>query len=164
MYQGQYWTEMVEIRAQQNYLVLYQLSSERWELGIKIFLALMSSGAIGAWAIWREYSALWAGLIALSQVISAVYVFLPFKARIKPLSAAALEMGALADKAERNWFEVSEGLLTDKQVSDAKHGLKEQKRKIINDKFGSMVIPVKKGRMNEASLQAADYFTAHYGV
>ena len=73
-------------------------------------------------------------------------------------------MGALADKAERNWFEVSEGLLTDKQVSDAKHGLKEQKRKIINDKFGSMVIPVKKGRMNEASLQAADYFTAHYGV
>ena len=32
MYQGQYWTEMAEIRAQQNYLVLYQLSSERWEL------------------------------------------------------------------------------------------------------------------------------------
>jgi hypothetical protein len=70
MYQEQYWNEMVEIRAHQNYLMLYQLSSERWDLGFRAFLAIASSGAIGAWAVWQQYPKVWAGIIATSQVIS----------------------------------------------------------------------------------------------
>ena len=164
MYQEQYWNEMVGIRAHQNYLVLYQLSSERWDLGFRIFLALVSSGAIGAWAVWSEYPKVWASLVAISQVISVLSLLLPFKARIKALGASALAMGALADKAERGWFDVAEGALTDKQVNKVRHDIKEQKQKIMTDKFGSMVIPVRKGRMLNASTQTAEYFTAHYGV
>ncbi|MEB5935603.1 hypothetical protein MXL15_25790 [Pseudomonas mosselii] len=164
MYQEQYWNEMVEIRAHQNYLMLYQLSSERWDLGFKIFLALASSGAISAWAVWQQYPKVWATIIAASQVISVLSNLMPHKTRIKPLGAAALAIGELADKAERGWFDVAEGALSDKQINKARHDLKEQKRKIMTDKFGSMVIPVRKRRMTNASAQAAEYFTSHYGV
>jgi hypothetical protein len=164
MYQEQYWNEMVEIRAHQNYLMLYQLSSERWDLGFKIFLALASSSAISAWAVWQQYPKVWASIIAGSQVISVLSNLMPHKARIKPLSSAALAMTELADKAERGWFDVAEGAMNDKQVNKARHDLKEQKRKIMTDKFGSMVIPVRKKRMLNASLMAHEYFTSHYGV
>lgn len=164
MYQEQYWHEMVGLRAHQTYLTLYQLSSERWDLGFKIFLALMSSGAIGAWAVWQDYSKLWASLVALSQVISAVSQFMPFKARIKAMGPACAKMAVLADRAERDWFKVSEGELTNREINKARHDLKELKRKIMSDSFGNMVLPIRKRRMENASQQTTEYFSAHYGV
>jgi len=164
MYQEQYWNEMVGLRAHQTYLALYQLSSERWDLGFRIFLALMSSGAIGAWAVWQEYSKVWASLVALSQVISVVSQFMPFRARIKSIGPACVKMAALADRAEREWFKVCEGELSNRDINKARHDLKELKRKIMNDSFGNMVLPVRKRRMKNASQQTSEYFAAHYGV
>ncbi len=41
--------------------------------------------SIAAWEIWQEYQMVWAVIIALSQVITAIKPFLPFRQRLKPI-------------------------------------------------------------------------------
>lgn len=158
MYQKQYWAEMLELRAHQYYLGMYQLSSERWERWIKVFLAVTSSASIGAWAIWHDYGIVWGSLISASQVVSVVYPYLPFKTRIKPISGAVFDLGLLADDVERDWYEVSEGYLTEAEINDKNYKIKQQKNKILNRHFGTVVMPVKNRFKLQSELMIKQYF------
>lgn len=162
MYQAQYWQELTDLKIHQNYLALHQENAEGWERRIKIFLAIMSSGSIGGWAIWRELAPIWAGLIALSQFISAIYVFVPFKSRIKPLGAAIASLTVLFDQAEHGWFAVAEGQLTDAEVNDARYKIRKAKHKIMADTIGVMLIPADNKMLEKAETQAENYFNNYH--
>lgn len=162
LYQHQYWNELQNLKAHVYYLELYQLSSEGWERRINIFSAVMSSGSIGGWVIWKDLSFLWGLLIAISQVISVVYKFLPFKERIKPVSSAALELSVLADAAEKDWFDVAGGHLSERQINDKRFAIKLAKTKIMKSNFGGMVLPENKKLMLKAENQMRAYFKSHF--
>ncbi len=164
MYQAQYWTEMQELRTHAYYLELYQLSSERKELGISIFIAVTSSASIGAWAIWKEAAMVWGGIIAASQVLSVVYKFLPFKGRIKPLGAASIELFSLADKAEEGWYDVSEGELNGKDVHNKRIEIRRKKSAIMKSAFPGGTIPVNQKLMDKAEAKMVAYFNNYYPV
>ncbi|MWV17520.1 hypothetical protein F3I16_15870 [Pseudomonas sp. L-22-4S-12] len=158
MYQHQYWIELQTLKAHVLYLELYQLSSEGWERRINIFLAVMSSASIGGWAIWKQWSFVWGLLIAVSQVASVVYKYLPFKSRIKPISKAALELSALADAAEKVWFDVAGGHLTERQIHEKRFAVRKAKNRIMRANFGGVVLPENKRLMNKAEQQMRTYF------
>lgn len=158
MYQHQYWNELQALKAHVLYLELYQLHSEWWDRTINMFLAIMSSASIGGWVIWKQFSFLWGALIAASQVASVIYKFLPFKARIKPISIAAMELSLLADEAEKAWFDVSGGYLTERQIHEKRFEIREAKSKIMKAHFGGMVLPVKERLMKKAEEQMTAYF------
>lgn len=158
MYQHQYWNELQTLKAHVLYLELYQLSSEGWERRINIFLAIMSSASIGGWAIWKEWSFVWGLLIAISQVASVIYKFLPFKSRIKPISTAALELSALMDAAEKAWFDVAGGHLTERQIHEKRFQVRTAKTRIMRANFGGMVLPENKKLMRKAEQQMRTYF------
>ncbi|QZI72862.1 hypothetical protein K5F93_11510 [Pseudomonas protegens] len=164
MYQAQYWTEMQELRAHAYYLELYQIRSERIELGISIFLAVTSSASIGAWAIWKEAAMVWGGIIAASQVLSVVYKFLPFKGRIKPLGAASIELFALADKAEEGWYDVSERELSSEEVHKKRIDIRRKKSSIMKTAFSGGTIPVNQKLMDKAEAKMVCHFNNYYPV
>lgn len=158
--QSQYWVELQALKAHVYYLELYQLESEGIERGIGITLAILSSGSIGGWAIWKEYAFVWGLLIMMSQVISVIYKFLPFKARLKPLSAAGIELSVLVDEAEKGWFDVACGDLTEREINEKRFGIR--KKKSAKSAFASMVLPDKPKLMRKAEEQMQKYFISHY--
>jgi len=45
--------------------------------------------------IWKDFSSVWAGIIAFSQVVSAVSLYLPYKNQIKAYSSLLHELEEL---------------------------------------------------------------------
>ncbi|UHC81709.1 hypothetical protein LS633_25425 [Pseudomonas sp. NIBR-H-19] len=162
MYQQQYWTELYELKCHQKYLALHQERAEGWERRIKVFMAVVSSTSIGGWALWNELAPLWATLIAASQVVTAIYAFLPFKSRIKPISLAVTSLTVLFDQAEHGWFAVAEGDLTDSQVNDARYKIRKSKTKIMSDTVGVLIIPHDLDLMRTAEQEAMAYFKNYH--
>ena len=162
MYQAQYWVELQNLKAHVYYLELYQTRSENIERWISIVLAVASAGSIGGWAIWKEYAFVWGVLIMLSQVVSVVYRFLPFKARIKPLSTAGIELSILSDEAEKGWFDVAQGELSEREINDKRFAIRKKKSAVMKSAFGGMVMPENDRLMGKAESQMRRYFLSHY--
>ncbi len=162
MYQMQYWVELQAIRTYAYYLELYSLRSENYERVLSMFLAVTSSASIGGWAIWGQYAFFWGLIIMVSQVVSVLYKFLPFKARIKPLGAAGVELSALADEAERGWFEISQGELTEREIHEKRCELRNKKTAIMTAAFTGVSLPESKSLLSTASNKTAQYFKSHY--
>lgn len=53
---------------------------------LNIILAITSSGSIASWAIWDELAIYWGGLIALSQLITALKPLFPFHKHVHTLN------------------------------------------------------------------------------
>jgi len=124
--QYRYWVELQTLKAHAFYLELYQLHCENIERWISGILALASSSSIAGWVIWKEYAFAWACFIMASQVISTLYRYLPFKARIKPLGAAGVELAVLANAAEKGWYEISTGNVPEEEINKKMFALRDK--------------------------------------
>ena len=82
-YQRRYWHELTELRIHVFYLREYLLRFERWESRLGMYLAVMSCGSIGGWAVWQHLHWLWAILIAGSQVVFVIKPYLPFYRKMR---------------------------------------------------------------------------------
>lgn len=162
MYQQQYWKELQDIKTHAYYLELYQLDSERIERNCNMFLAVTSSASIGAWAILKDYAMIWGAVIAASQVLSVVYKFFPFKARIKPLGITSIAMFSLADEAEEGWYDVAEGELTDKQVHEKRMAIRHKKTAIMRAAFPASTLPVNDELLRLAGEKMEQYFNNYF--
>ena len=162
MYQNQYWVELQNLKTHAYYLEFYQLRCERIELFISIILAITSSASIGAWAIWKEAAIVWGAVIALSQVLSVVYRYLPFKSRIKPLGIACVELSILADDAESGWYAVSEGLLSEEEINERRFKIRKAKSAVMKSAFIGISLPENKKLLDMAGKKMEIYFNNHY--
>ncbi|MPM63545.1 hypothetical protein SDC9_110425 [bioreactor metagenome] len=117
---------MVQLKAWMFYLDEYTDDSYKWDKRINIFLAITSSSSIAAWAIWNKYGFVWALLIALSQVVTAIKPQLPFSKRLETLCKISNQLQILFNKADYNWYKVSNGELAEEQINDLLFELKKQ--------------------------------------
>lgn len=140
-YQDRYWSELREIKTHVIYLQKYAIHSDWWDKAINIFLAITSSSSIAAWAIWQEYSMYWAVIIALSQVITAIKPFLPYKQRIKVLSDFNDKLQEISLNCERSWFNVAEGRISEEEIHDLYIAIKNQSLDAERKCLKNMVLP-----------------------
>lgn len=159
--QTEYWAEMQSIRTHAYYLALYQESSEATERNVSIALAVASSSSIGAWVVWKDYAMVWSLFIAATQVLSVAYKFLPFKARIKPLGTASVDMAILADDAERHWHQVRSGALTGSEVNDKRFDLRARSAEIMRP-FSAISLPENDNLMEKAKRKTEQYISGIY--
>ena len=118
------WYYMLDSKFQSLYLG-YQVSKyQKYDRNINIFLALVSSGSIGAWAIWQELQVLWAGLIALSNVIAIIKPYFPYSKYIKELSERSLKMQNLHLDYERLWYKYDKDQITEDNATEQFFDLK----------------------------------------
>jgi hypothetical protein len=153
---------LVEARVHACYLHHYGASSEWRDKSINIFLAVMSSSSIAAWAIWREFTWVWPALIAGSQVVSAVKPFLPYNRQHKVVVILADAIQSICLKIENSWFSVAEGLLPDHQIHEEtiefRGLLLDAERKAMD----GTILPRKQKFMDMAEVDARRYFETHY--
>ena len=161
MVQSQYWKELYQLKTHIGFIERQLEKSERIDRFLKIFLAITSSSMIGAWAIWNEYSWIWASIIAFSQVITAVVPFLPYKNRIKAYSSLLNELEELMIRAEFKWHSISDGMLTATEINKARFDIRTAKQKSLK-KYILTTIPTDNKLHEQAESSASDYLNHFY--
>jgi hypothetical protein len=164
MYQLRYWKELYQIKVHLNYLELYLQDSEMKDRSVNIFLAITSSGSIAGWAIWQQAAILWAIIIAASQVVTVIKNFLPYKTRMKSLSGVVHEFEDLILFAEKSWFDVSEGKLTEEEIHNLQFDVRTKKTKALKKHLGNNTLPEKPKLLLRAQRSADVYFDNFYPV
>jgi hypothetical protein len=162
--QERYWRLLVQLKADALYTGCYVERSETTDTGISMFSALVASGSISVWAIWKTLDWLWATFVALSQVLAVVKQYLPFKRRIAPVRAAAYSYEEIFLKAEARWFDVAEGRLSDAEINQLIADLKLEQLKAWKKGVGNLTIPINRWVRKKADRLTADYFSQTYNV
>jgi hypothetical protein len=139
-------------------------NSEFRDKSVNIFLALTSSSSIAAWVIWQEAAIVWAAIIAASQVITTIKSFLPYKNRIKSLGGMLHEFEDIVLFAEKKWFDVSEGKLTEEQIHELQFEIRTKKTKALKKHFGNTTLPEKPKLLVKAQSSADSYFNNFYPI
>lgn len=135
--------------------------SEKVDRGLRIVVAVASSSSIGAWAIWNTLSWLWASVIALSQVVTAINQYLPYRSRMKAYSSLLVDLEELMIQAELKWHSISDGQLTTAEINKARFEIRSSKQKSLN-KHIQTTIPTDKKLQEIAEMQASNYFLTFY--
>lgn len=148
---------MVQIKAWIFYLDLYQENSYRWEKLINIFSAVVSSTSIAAWAIWQEFSYVWSGIIAASQVLNAIKGYLPYNTRLKATISFLEELKFLYNKIEYNWFKVSDGELTENEINEILFAFKDEYTNIENNNLKEETL-LENERLKKIADQKTDLY------
>lgn len=156
MVQVQYWKELHQLKTHIGFIELLLEKSESIDRALKITLAIASSSSIGAWVIWNHLSWVWAGIIAFSQVVSAVNPFLPYKSRIKAYSSLLHELEELMIQAELKWHAIAEGKLTATEINEARFEIRSTKQKSLK-KHIQTTIPTNNKLHAKAEDAASQY-------
>lgn len=159
--QKQYWNELYQLRTHTNFVELKLEQAESWDRAVKVILATASSSSIGAWVIWNEYSWVWACIIAVSQVISAINPFLPYKSRIKAYSSLISELEELVIQSEFKWHEISLGKLTPTEINKARFEIKTLKNRSLK-KYIQTTLPTDGKVHSKAEESARLHFETFY--
>lgn len=161
--QGRYWKVMVHLQVHIYYLAAYLLRFQRVERRIGYFLAIAASASIGGWAVWQKYWLVWALVIAASQVLNAIRHILPYQKRVEVLQGVLPELNRLLLDAERGFYDVSQGLITDQAIHNQTIEIKARKSDVVDRldecAFGDCV-----KYMSIAERKAARYFEGLYGA
>ncbi|MDO8769454.1 MAG: hypothetical protein Q7K57_12270 [Burkholderiaceae bacterium] len=162
MYQQRYWTQLKHLKTHVYYTHFYAIRTDAVDKGVNIFLALTSTSSIAAWAVFKEYAMLWAGIIALAQVITAVKPFLPFRQRLKGLVALGDALQTIGLESEKGWYNVSEGKWSDELIHEKIIELAAKINKAEQKCLAGVVLPHKKKILKLAEAEADKYLTMHY--
>jgi hypothetical protein len=161
-YQQRYWNHLKELKTHVIYLHNYAAQSEWRDKAINIFLAIISSSSIATWAVWQKYDLLWAFIIALSQVVTAVKPFLPYRQRLKAISELNDKIQKISLKSEKNWYDVAEGELTEKEIHELYIDLKNESLAAEIKFLKNLVLPRKENLLRRAEKEAHIYLTNNY--
>lgn len=157
-----YWSKMTEFKAHCHYIHEYLISTESWDRKINGFLAITSCSSIAGWAIWQDFSFVWALIIASSQVVTAVKPFLPFSKRIKPLRGLSYAFDDLFVDLENDWFDISKGNLTEREIHDKIIDFARNQNKLWKKHIGELTLPHKEKLHDESISIAEEYFAQNY--
>jgi hypothetical protein len=160
--QDRYWKEFFELKVHVNYLEIYVEHTEKTDKFISMFLAATSSGSICGWAIWTRYSFTWGLVIAISQLVNAIKIFLPYRNRLKALGNTLKELEELLVLCERKWFDVSEGLLSVGEINKLQFDIRDKKVKILNKYFMTTSLPANNKFFKKAKELANVYINNFY--
>jgi hypothetical protein len=160
--QRRFWNELTSLRGQIEYLYLYERHYESIDRGIKIFLAVASSGSIAAWTIWRNLSVLWGGIIAAAHFINTIKDYLPFERRLKSIQQLTGKLEAVFVQWETVWNQLAAGGLSDQSINSRLAELKKVKIDLLGDAFSDGSLPDRPKLHAPAASRAALYFNTIY--
>lgn len=160
--QEKYWKYMVQIKAWIFYLDVYTENSYRWDRIINIIVAIASSTSIAAWAIWQKYSFVWSIIIAISQVLTTIKVFLPYSKRLKVLVPFMEDLKFLYNKIEFNWLKVASGDLSENEINELLYSFKDEFTNIENKNLKEETLLENNKFREIADRKTDEYFVDNY--
>jgi hypothetical protein len=162
--QAQYWRYLTQAKADAVYYGLYAESAEWWDNALSIFAAIMTSGSVAAWAIWKKYEWIWAALVMLNQLLAVTKQFLPFKKRISPLRQVSRAYEEIFLGAEGRWHDVSQGNLTDAEINALITKFKQDQFKMWGKYVDNLAVPIRPRIRKQSDRITGEYFSQTYNV
>lgn len=160
--QKKYWKFLVQLRSSIEFLDLYYEASYRKDRFINIVLAIASSASIATWAIWKQYTFIWATIIAFAQIVAVIKPFLPYHLRIEYIPTFTREAYKLFVACEREWFNVASGNLKEKEINTLLFGFKERYVLIETGLIKCKTLPKNKKIHTIADNNTTEYFCKNY--
>ncbi|WP_342727330.1 hypothetical protein AAFG07_11290 [Bradyrhizobium sp. B097] len=156
-----YWQELVTLKRDARYIDLCLGRTETIDRTIKATLAIAASSSIGGWAIFKDYSFVWAFIVAGSQVLQVVKEYLPYKTRLRALAGLSQDLNAISLAAEDNWYRVSKGLVYDEDIHDLRFAFKKRISAALQKAFPAAGLPVNKRLEKQADEEVQAYFSIY---
>ena len=171
--QRRFWQEFVDLKRDSFYIGFYHRKTETIDRFLSGFSAITSSAAVAGWILWHEsvtvlgvvidFRIVWGAIIMISQVITAVKEYLPYKKRLNSLSTMSNDLNSLALVMENDWFKVSRGLLTDEEVNDLHMAMKRRKNEATVKSFPNTSLPEEKRLLERANSDTQFYVQTFFG-
>jgi len=161
--QDVYWKQLVTCKIVAGYVRRYRDRQSAWINSTGIFKAIVSSGTIGAWVIWKAYALVWGVLLAAMQILDAIKEFIPQTRNRRNASDFVSAMEHIIIDARFEWYEVSNGKYDALEIMNRWRKL----AKLLIEtecKYFPDGIPADSGRQKLAEDEARAYFVNIYGV
>ncbi|MDX2002800.1 MAG: hypothetical protein SFW35_10235 [Chitinophagales bacterium] len=159
----QVWRIMINLRFKTYCLGLLVSKFQKNERNISIFLAVASSTSIAAWAVWDVTPKLWAGIIAMSQIITVIKPYFPFSKYIKELNAKCLKAELLMLEFENLWHKTESKKNTEDETSEVFFKLRKEMTDVFS--FGDDIIfEIGTSIEERANAKTKSYLFNNYGI
>ncbi|MGO5023454.1 hypothetical protein ACTQ4E_10215 [Lawsonibacter sp. LCP25S3_G6] len=162
--QERYWRQITQFKFELCYLANHFAEYVKINREIKIGVAVASSSAIAAWAIWTELSFVWGLIIVVGQVVSAINEVLPYQQRIKDIAEMQSRLNAIYIPAEQKWFDVSNGYLSEPEINDLYYQQLKEWEEIDQEYFTTDALPKNDRCATLAEDEKNRYFKNRFGV
>ena len=158
-----YWNQLVLLTVVACYVRRYRDEQAWWVNRIGLFKAVVTSGTIGAWVIWKDYAFVWGVLLGAAQILDAAKEYIPQAAHRRHASEFLGVIENTVIDARFEWFEVVGGRYLDGEIMERWRSLaklmRESEARYFPDGF-----PISPARERLAKMEARAYISAHYGV
>lgn len=101
---------------------------------------------------------MWSVIIALSQVINAIKIYLPYNKRVKFLNQMHSELLKLFIEYDYLWFKVAYGDLQSSEINEKIKILRFKEQKINNDSLSHNHLPKQQKLITKANKNLECYF------
>jgi hypothetical protein len=156
-----FWDELLTLRRDARYVDLCLAQTETIDRCLKGFIAIAASSSIAGWAVFKEYSFVWASVVAAAQVLQVIKEYLPYKMRLKALTGLSQDLNSISLSAENHWYNVSTGALYNEDIHDLRFDLKVRKQAALQKAFPSAGLPLNKKLSERAERETLEYFTIY---
>lgn len=156
-----YWERLIDCKYQLECLKEYSIRIVRVERSIKILLAILSSSSVAAWAIWQKYPMIWAVIIAICQVLSVVYDYLPYKTRISEAAILQEAWSSIYLEMEKAWENVNNSL-SDDQINELCYAFLKKWYQANNARFKDDFPSIRHKIADRISSEVDEYFKTKF--
>jgi len=158
-----YWKQLIQLKVECEYIRRYQAEYRWWVTRINMAKAVLSAGALGAWAASQVSPLLWGGIIAGVQVADAVQKALPISKQYESLSALVIVLDTLFITALGEWEEIQAGRVDVAALAVARQNLMKQMHDAQAKQFLTG-LHRREALFKLAEADAAAYIKATFGM
>jgi len=136
---------------------------KNYELMIDIFLGIVTSSSIAAWAIWDKFPIIWGSLIALSHVVLIIKPNFPFsKFRTEILKKITLSQD-VALEYEKVFFDISNSNHSEEYIAKEYFKLRNKKNKLFT--FSKeIILAERKSILNRVNNEMKEFLKNEYNI
>ncbi len=158
-----YWRSLVRWK----YEVLCMEYAYRREVktsrGIRIFVSLVSSSAIAAWALWGAFPFVWGLVVVLANIAATVHELTPYSERIHDVAHAADELGSIYETAEATWYEIQSDKYSEEEVLKFRSRYADKIAETTRTMMKNDAFSISRKTADRLERETDSYFNYYYG-
>jgi len=158
-----YWRELGETRASYEYVRLYRDLLRKWIARFAIVRAVATSSAVGGWAVFQSYPAIWAGIIMISQIADVLAQVFSATSHYEAARELVHELDKILIQALTDWEKVRLGRFDDEEIIGLRRNLMKDRSDVAKKCFPKSDLPERESLRRLAERLANAYFQRMFG-
>lgn len=159
--QDRIWNNLANIKFKAFYTC--HLSRRAYYIGnaYSFFLAFASAASVSTWALWEKYPAIWATIVAVSQVLHVAKPYIPFIKGDRELMEISLQYELLYLNYEKLWFDHQKSNCNKITVENTFYKYRN-KELDINTRYKHVICPEITSLIAKADAETNNFLVANF--